>query len=115
MNTTIALKGWKDENNITPMLLLAKKEREKIGIDIGQPVKVIHKVNKDLQYESIALVQRQFKEFVGEKNFVCSVNKVLADRLNVDVGHKVAVTKELTESEYKRFMQDLRQTVFFGW
>jgi len=114
MKARIAKKSWNEENMVTPVVLLSKRDRATLGVDVGQSVKLVHKVSDELAYESLAIVQVQFKEFVGEQEVVCSLNTTLADKLNVHIGDDVEITKELTESEHERFMQDLRQAVFFG-
>lgn len=91
---------WENANNITPIVCLSLTDRRQIEIDIRQPVKV----KKDKK-ESIAIVQPQFKEHVGKK-LICTLNKKLAGLLGAELGDKVEITKELTESEYEAFKRE---------
>ena len=119
-NTTIptyqvALVGWARENPITPIVLLSLRERTKLDVKIGQPVKV-----KKGRKTQIATVQMQFKECLGMEDH-CSINTALSTALEFTNGDKVKIDVRVTESEYEAFkeatgqaIRDNFQTLMFG-
>lgn len=108
--------GWDKQNPSTGIILMDKTLRDKVGVNLKDLVK-IHKVEGEgehkIEMTCIALVQVQFKEFVGETDVV-SVNGCVTDSLCLKVGDKVFVSKQITESEYNAFMDNLLQG-FMGW
>lgn len=110
----IVRKGWDKQNDVIPVILLSKADRDSVKAEKGQPVKVIKRLNGEVSFETIAIVQMQFKEHL-DKLSSCTVNDVLANRLNVGVDDSVEISKMLTETEYNNFMKDLQQSVFFGF
>lgn len=92
--------GWENENPLIPMVCVSIVERKKIGVEVKQPVRV-----KKGSKKSIAIVQQQFKEFVGKKE-TCTLNNKLAQLLSAGVNDKVEIDKELTESEYQAFQAE---------
>lgn len=105
--------GWENQNDIVPIILLSKSERDKIGVKEGDPVKVIVS-NRDMDVVVISAVGKQFKDMLG-KDSICSVNTQLAEKLRIIDGSKVTIDRNLTESEYKKFIKDSKQAIFFGF
>jgi len=89
--------GWQNENPNVCLILLSKKERMKLNLKQKSAVKISKGDNKE-----IAIVGMQFKEHVG-KNEACTLNTKLAYALKADVGDKVTINPEVTESEYSEF------------
>jgi len=109
----IAKIGWENQNETFPIILLSKSERNKLGLNEGDPVKVYIKEN-GVEVGVISAIGKQFKELTGTDN-ICSVNGQLAEKLKIDIGSKVFLTRNLTESEYKSFNKDIGQSIFFGF
>ena len=98
--------GWNDENPSIPIVLLEGLSRELLSIAPKAVVKVIRRLNANVELASLAFVQPQFKEFVN--NEVVSINSKLAEALSCEVGSKIIVTKEVTEGEVERFKEENR-------
>ena len=109
----IAKIGWEDENDMFPMILLSKSDRDRLGLNEGDPVKV-YIVEGEIQIGVLSAVGKQFKDLIGKKD-ICSINGQLAEKLRVIVGSEVNLTRNLTESEYNQFKKDCKQAIFFGF
>jgi hypothetical protein len=89
--------GWENSNDGLNIALVSKKDRTLIGCDIAGGVSV----RKDAT-RIIALVQMQFREFVGQEHVVTLNNKA-AQALGVSVGDTVEIDNEVTETEWAAF------------
>jgi hypothetical protein len=95
------------ENTIIPIICLRKADRVELGTDLKKPVKVRIR-NGEVEAVAIALVQLQFRDFVGEQAS-CSVNTKLAEMLSLTQGSKVEISNDVTESEYEAFNQAAKE------
>lgn len=109
----VARIGWDKQNDMFPIILLSKADRDKFGVKEGDPIKV-YLIEGEVEVGVISAVGKQFKDLLSKRK-ACSVNGQLAEKLRIIVGSEVHVTRKLTESEYKQFMKDCKQAVFFGF
>lgn len=89
--------GYPRENPKGNIILLSKKERKELNVELNSVVKLLNATKKE-----IAIVQKQLQEYVGEGK-VCTLNSVLAKKLGLKENDNVEVTKEVTETEYKKY------------
>jgi len=101
----VGIVGWENENPITPIVLLSLRERTKLDVKVGQPVKV-----KKGRKTAIAIVNVQFKQCVGTEN-LCSLNSKLATSIEFASGETVKLDKAVTESEYSAFQESQTQAI----
>lgn len=92
--------GWNEENPLTPIVLLDKKTRAELGLEIGSLVSVSKGKKKE-----VAIVQLQFWEFVGTGK--CTLNTKLGKLLDVAVEGKVVIDKDVSEKQKQAFAQAL--------
>jgi len=109
----VARIGWENQNDVFPVILLSKSDRDRLGLNEGDPVKV-YLIEDEIEVGVISAVGKQFKDLLGKEN-ICSVSGQLAEKLRIIVGSEVNITRNLTESEYKQFQKDCKQAVFFGF
>lgn len=76
--------GWKGENFLVPLILMSKKERIELGLEVGSVVTV-----KKGEEFTKAEVQIQFRDLIGKG---VTVNTLLAKVLDLKVGDEVEVT-----------------------
>jgi hypothetical protein len=93
--------GWENGNDGMNIVLVSKKDRTLLAVDIASGVHV-KKGNKKV----VALVERQFKEFVGQEN-VATINQKLATALGATVGDIIEIEGGVTESEWAAFEQTM--------
>lgn len=104
----VAKIGWDNENPFVDVLLISKKQRESVPVDLNSPIFV-----KKGKKRQIAIVCKQFRELVGEKG-VCSINKALAEKLGVKRGNIVEIENGVTESEWARYQAECRHIEVAG-
>lgn len=97
--------GWDKGNEQISIVLLSLDERQKLGINLKSVVKVKKKLTTTTSLESLAIVQKQFKDLVGVD--CTSINIKVSEDLNVKVGEKVIITTEVLESEAKAFQEKM--------
>lgn len=105
--------GWDNQNDVFPIILLSKVDRDRLGLNEGDPVKV-YLVDEEIEVGVISAVGKQFQDLLG-KDRICSINGQLAERLKLIVGSEVNLERNLTESEYNQFKKDCTQAIFFGF
>lgn len=89
--------GWENSNDGLNLALVSKKDRMLIGCEIAGGVSV-----KKGETRIIALVQMQFREFVGQERVV-TLNSKAAQALGVTVGDTVEIDNGVMESEWAAF------------
>lgn len=92
--------GWENMNIEKPLILMAEKDRNRFGIKRASVVKITKGI-----VTSLAIVEIQFWDLIPLDK-VCTVNGVLAKRLNLQLGDKVEISKEVTESEYRQMIPE---------
>jgi len=108
--------GWDNENNLVPCILLNKKLREDNNTEDKDVVRVCQKYvidGQEVEKTAIASVFKIYKEFVSEQD-ICLINTELANRLQVSEEDYVYLKRDITESEYQRYMRDIAQNTMFG-
>ena len=96
--------GWDNENPIIPILLLDKKTRMELALEVGNLVAVTKGSKR-----TVAIVQLQFWELVGTGK--CTINKKLGELIaDVAVDDLVTISKDVLESEKLAFDKALAQT-----
>lgn len=106
----VARVGWTQENSLLPIVCMSKKERDALGIEIAKYVKVkkvVEIANQPVAVESLAIVQVQFKDLLGEE--VVALSTKLAEALEVTTDSLVTISKDVTESESEAFMLKARE------
>lgn len=93
--------GWEGANDGMNIVLVSKRDRAAIGTDIAGGVHV-----KKGETKVVALVERQFRQFVGMEN-VATINTKLATALGAAVGDIIEIDGEVTESEWAAFEQTI--------
>lgn len=89
--------GWDDNNPMIPIVLIDKKLRATLGINVQDIVRIVNGANKTL-----AMVHIQFWEFVGTKKI--SLNDKASKKLDVNVGEKITIDTIVTDEEKHKFM-----------
>ena len=103
----VAKVGWENENHLKSVILLSRKERTELGVDVQAVVKV-----KKGRKTVLAFVWQQFRELLGQDK-ICTVNKILQKELKLKLNDKVEISKEVTETEHKEFVGE-NAPLFFG-
>jgi hypothetical protein len=93
--------GWENSNDGMNIVLVSRNDRRQLGSEIGGGVHV-----KKGDVKVIALVERQFRQFVGQEN-VATINQKLATTLGVAIGDTIEIDAGVTESEWVAFEQTI--------
>ena len=104
--------GWNNEHPVTPVILIDGSERTRLDLQQGDVVKVVRRISKSIDLQSMAYVQIQFKDLIGQE--VASLNSKLAEILQVQIDDEVEISKELTEIEAERFKQNNQRQHFMS-
>ena len=88
--------GWDKGIEDFPIILLNKKNREKLKSDVGHVLKIAHKDKKTL-----CIVNLSFKDNI--KKGGVHLNKKTSELLGATIGDTVNVSREVTETECDNF------------
>jgi len=87
--------GWENGNESNPIVLIDKKLRAKLGVEIREPVVVSKGETK-----KIAMVALQFWELVGTGK--ATINGNLAQAISAEMGSEIKISK-LSDAERVEF------------
>jgi len=104
----VARIGFENENPTCDIVLLSRKERANLDVEVASPVKV--KKGRKVQ---IAVVQIQFKDLLNQES-ICTMNTKLSESLGVKVGDKVTISKEVTETEWNDYNRSMPSPFSFS-
>lgn len=102
----VKMLDFEASNPIIPIVLIDKKERNLLRIELEKKVKIKKKVS-EVTIETIAIVHPQFVSLINQE--VASTNKLLAEKLELKIGDKIVISKEVTESESEKFDEEVQQ------
>ena len=106
--------AWDDENNLNSIVCIDKKTREELSVEKADPVKVYTKNQQGtITASAIAIVQPQFKDFIGQEK--ATVNNKLANKLMIDNGSEIYLSKQILESEMEEFKREIASQMFLGF
>jgi hypothetical protein len=99
--------GWENENNDQNVVLLRRKDRETEQMPTNSIVKVTA-TKGAAKISALAIISVQFREFIADEN-VTTVNTKLAKALGIELGEKIEISKEVTESEHDAFIAEIQE------
>jgi hypothetical protein len=108
--------GWEGCNNIIPLVLICKAERERLGVETlhectetpQNSVVKLTTTRAGISNSTLAFTELQFKELIGLGKV--TINQKIADSFDLDVDSEVEITKP-SDQETIEFSQSLQQMV----